>query len=128
VVHLAGHPLGGAQGDVGADLHPVEGDPARRIVRAFAGGGGRRPEGGDVEDAAAGGDDLAVAGGGARVTAQSGSNSATTPVRPPGSRAARKRSSRSERIRGSTACVSGSPKRTLNSSTFGPSAPIIRPA
>ena len=52
----------------------------------------------------------------------------STPARPPGSRAARKRSSRSERSRGSTACVSGSPKRTLNSSTLGPSAPIISPA
>ena len=33
-----------------------------------------------------------------------------------------------ERSRGSTACVSGSPKRQLYSSTFGPSAVIIRPA
>ena len=45
--------------------------------------------------------------------------------------AARQRSSassRSLRSRGSTACVSGSPKRQLNSSTFGPAAVIIRPA
>ena len=33
-----------------------------------------------------------------------------------------------ERIRGSTACVSGSPKRTLNSSVRGPSAVSISPA
>ena len=37
-------------------------------------------------------------------------------------------SSRSERRRGSIACVSGSPKRQLYSSTLGPSAVIISPA
>ena len=43
--------------------------------------------------------------------------------------AASSSSSRSDRSRGSTACVSGSPKRALYSSTFGsPSASIIRPA
>ena len=44
---------------------------------------------------------------------------------PPGRVAASSSSSRSERRRGSTACVSGSPKRTLNSSTRGPSAVSI---
>ena len=57
----------------------------------------------------------------------------STPARRPRARPARpsasSRSSRSERSRGSTACVSGSPKRALYSSTFAlPSAPIIRPA
>ena len=51
----------------------------------------------------------------------------SVPARPPGSRAARQRSTRSERSRGSTACVSGSPKRTLNSSTLGPSASDHQP-
>ena len=38
------------------------------------------------------------------------------------------RSARSSSIRGTSACVSGSPKRTLNSSTFAPSGVCIRPA
>ena len=45
----------------------------------------------------------------------------SAPASPPGSRLARQRSTRSERSRGSTAWVSGSPKRQLNSSTLGPS-------
>src|SRR3712207_8052872 len=40
---------------------------------------------------------------------------------PPGRVALSSASSRSERSRGSTACVSGSPKRQLYSSTRGPS-------
>ena len=53
---------------------------------------------------------------------------ARTPASPPGRVDASSSSSRSERSRGSTAWVSGSPKRQLNSSTFGPSAVIISPA
>ena len=56
----------------------------------------------------------------------------TTPApRPrgrPGASAASSSSSRSLRSRGSTAWVSGSPKRQLNSSTRGPSAVSISPA
>src|SRR6186997_3212908 len=57
---LSGHPFGGPGGDVGADLHSVEGDPAGRTVSALTGGGGGRPQPRHVEDAASGGDDLAV--------------------------------------------------------------------
>src|SRR5882757_4164874 len=62
-----GNSVDGAGGDVGADLHPVEGDPPRGIVRTIARRGRVGAEPGDVEHAAAGGDDLAVALGGARV-------------------------------------------------------------
>src|SRR5215218_7773290 len=58
---LSGHALDGAGGDVGADLHSLEGDPARGTVSALPRGRGGGPEAGDVEDPAAGGDDLAVA-------------------------------------------------------------------
>src|SRR6478735_1925131 len=51
---LSGHALGGAGGDVGADLHSVEGDPARRTVSTLTGGGGGRSQPGHVEDPAAG--------------------------------------------------------------------------
>ena len=54
------------------------------------------------------------------MTAQSGDHSGSTPASPPSRVERSSRSSRSERSRGSTACVSGSPKRQLNSSTFGP--------
>src|SRR4051794_10904193 len=67
VLSLSGHALSGAGGDVGADLHSIEGDPARRTVSACAGGGRRRPEAGHVEDPAAGGDDLLAAARGARM-------------------------------------------------------------
>ena len=53
---------------------------------------------------------------------------AARPRARPGSTQASSASSRSLRRRGSTACVSGSPKRQLNSSTFGPAAVIISPA
>src|SRR5205823_1909876 len=62
------------------------------------------------------------------VTAHCGDHSMLTPFNPPGIVERSSRSSRSERSRGRMACVSGSPKRTLNSSTRGPSAVIISPA
>ncbi len=46
----------------------------------------------------------------------------------PPSAATTKAGRKSERRRGSIACVSGSPKRALNSITFGPSTVIISPA
>src|SRR3954452_13476687 len=64
---LSRHALGGTGGDVGADLHSVEGDPACRIVCTIAGVGRCRSEGGDVEDASPGGDDLTIPLGGSRV-------------------------------------------------------------
>src|ERR1700761_6892556 len=48
-------------GYVVANLHSIEGDPTRRIVRAIARRGRVGSEPGDVQDATAGGDDLAVA-------------------------------------------------------------------
>ena len=44
------------------------------------------------------------------------------------SQAASRASSRSDSSRSISAWHSGSPKRTLNSISFGPSAPIMRPA
>src|SRR5258706_5130012 len=61
VISSTGYPLDRAGGDVGADLHSVEGDPAGRIVCAIARRGGRRPQCREVEHAAARGDDLAAA-------------------------------------------------------------------
>src|SRR5215211_639013 len=57
----AGDPLDGAGGDVGADLHSLELDPAGCIVRTIAGFGGTATQPGHVQHPAAGGDDLAVA-------------------------------------------------------------------
>src|SRR6476619_1951549 len=65
---LSGHALGGAGGDVGADLHSVEGDPARRIVCTIAGVGRCRSGGGHVEDASPFRDDIAVLRRGPRVS------------------------------------------------------------
>src|SRR5882757_3523707 len=64
---LAGGPGHRSGGDVGAELHPVEGDPTGRIVRAIAGLGRVGAEPGHVEHASTGGDDLAVALGRAGV-------------------------------------------------------------
>src|SRR5215203_4678591 len=46
---LAGDPLDGAGGDVGADLHSREGDPAGGIVRTIARLGRARPQPGHVQ-------------------------------------------------------------------------------
>src|SRR3954453_1832102 len=54
-------PLDGAGGDVGADLHSLEGDPADGIVRTIARLGGAGPEAGHVQHPAACGDDLTIA-------------------------------------------------------------------
>src|SRR5881275_1511288 len=54
-------PLDGAGGDVGADLHSLEGDPADGIVRTIACLGGAGSEAGHVQHPAARGDDLTVA-------------------------------------------------------------------
>src|SRR5258705_6633621 len=54
----AGYPFDRAGGDVGADLHSVEGDPAGRIVCTIARRGRRRAERGHVEHAATGGHHL----------------------------------------------------------------------
>ena len=62
------------------------------------------------------------------LTAISGAHSSDAPDSPPTTVAASSSSSRSDSRRGRIAWVSGSPKRTLNSSTRGPSAVIIRPA
>ena len=62
------------------------------------------------------------------VTAARDPTRARRPPGRPGRVARSSRSSRSLRSRGSTACVSGSPKRTLYSSTLGPSGVSIRPA
>src|SRR5689334_16449077 len=64
---LAGDPLDGAGGDVGADLHSLEGDPAGGIVCTIARLGGARTKTRHVQYPPTGGDDLAVALGGAGV-------------------------------------------------------------
>src|SRR2546421_4372521 len=64
---IGGDALDRSRRDVGAHLHAVEADPARRIVRPIAGVGWGRTQSGYVEHPAARGDDLAAALGGPRV-------------------------------------------------------------
>ena len=61
------------------------------------------------------------------VTQSCGFHSTLAPASSPDAAAAQS-SSRSLSSRGSTACVSGSPKRQLNSSTLTPASVTIRPA
>ena len=153
----AGHALDGAGGDVGADLHSVEGDPARphrmrdrgprRASRPRPVTLRTRPPAVTISPSRSAvpawvtsaqlapassrpADHVALRGG--RRVAGGGEDEGHRPVvgelRLGARQAARlargqQRSSRSERSRGSTAWVSGSPKRALNSSTFGPPRP-----
>src|SRR5690348_16740196 len=48
LVRLTGDPLDGAGSDVGPDLHPVEGDPAGRIVCTIASLGGAATQAGHI--------------------------------------------------------------------------------
>src|SRR6476646_7161661 len=64
---LAGDALDGAGGDVGADLHSLERDPAGGIVCTIARLGGTATQAGHIQHPPPGGDDLAVPLGGAGV-------------------------------------------------------------
>src|SRR4051794_11605180 len=64
---LAGDPLDGAGGDVGTDLHSIEGDPAGGIVCAIARLRRARAEAGHIQYPPTGRDYLAVARDGAGV-------------------------------------------------------------